>query len=254
MNEYIMYAMLALVALLGITIGSFLNVLIIRIPLGEGFVKGRSHCMNCNKDLKWYELIPLFSWLFLRGKCSVCKSKISAQYPLIEAANGLLWAVVFYTFGLTIDALLGCLLVSTLLVLSVIDARTREIPPQTTIFIGVLGLIKLLTNLSDWQNHILGFAVISGILLLLLFLSNGTAIGGGDVKLMAGVGLFLGLAPTVFAFFLGCIIGSVIHLIKMAVVKARRDLAMGPYLAVGTFISLIWGDGIIEWYFNLLGL
>ncbi len=254
MDNNLIIAIYAFVFLFGLMIGSFLNVLIIRIPLGEGFVKGRSHCMHCDKVLNWYELIPLFSWLILHGKCSVCKGKISAQYPIIELSNALLWVIVFAKFGMTIDTILACLLTSTLLVLSVIDGKTREIPTQTTVFIGILGVIKLITNISDWKFHILGSLVISTFLLLLLVLSKGRAMGGGDVKLMAGVGLFLGLAPTIFAFFLACIIGSIVHLLKMAIIKAKNDLAMGPYLAVGTFISMIWGEDVIAWYLNLLGI
>jgi leader peptidase (prepilin peptidase)/N-methyltransferase len=130
------------VFLLGICVGSFCNVCILRIPAGESIVTTPSHCMHCGKRLRWYELIPLFSWLALRGRCSGCHSPISVQYPLIEAANGALWLLVYHRFGLTPDTLLGCLFASVLLVASVIDARTRELPPGTTIAVAVLGLLR----------------------------------------------------------------------------------------------------------------
>lgn len=240
-----------LVFLFGITVGSFLNVCILRIPAHESIVTGPSHCMSCGKRLKWWELIPLFSWLALRGRCSGCSSPISPQYPLIEAANGVLWVLVYHRFGFTPDTVLACLLVSVLLVASVIDARTREIPPGTTIFVAVLGLLRTLLHPADWLSHLLGLAVVGGVLLLLFFLSGGAAIGGGDVKLMAGTGLFLGLRLNLTAFLLGCVLGSVIHLWRMKFRGAGRDLAMGPYLSAGVAIALLWGDGLWRWYTGL---
>ena len=238
--------------LFGVTIGSFLNVCILRIPAGESIVFGSSHCMTCGKQLRWWELIPLFSWLALRGRCSGCSSPISPQYPLIEAANGVLWVLVYHRMGLCPDVLLACLLVSALLVASVIDARTREIPPGTTITIAVLGLLRAALHLSDWRSHVLGLLVVGGVLLLLFIVSGGSAIGGGDVKLMAGTGLFLGLRLNLLAFFMGCVIGSVIHVYRMKFRGAGRDLAMGPYLAAGVLIALLWGDALWNWYLSLL--
>ncbi len=243
-----------IVFMFGIVVGSFLNVLIFRIPKGEGFVKGSSHCMSCDKRLAWYELIPLFSWLALRGRCSKCKTKISVQYPIVEATNGALWMLVLYIFGLSPDTVLGCLLASTLLVLSVIDARTTEIPLGTTIFIGILGVIRAALNFDNITSHLFGFGIITAFLFLVLFVSGGNAIGGGDVKLMAGCGLFLGLYETIFAFVVACVVGSVVHVIRMRFFGASRVLAMGPYLAVGVFISFLFGNTIIEWYMMLLGV
>ena len=123
------------VFLFGIVIGSFLNVVIYRVPKNENIVVVNSHCMNCGYELSWYDLIPIFSWLALRGKCRVCGDKISVQYPLIEALNGVLYMVVFHYFGLSIESLLYCLLFSALLALSVIDFRTYEIPVGFNYFI-----------------------------------------------------------------------------------------------------------------------
>lgn len=240
-----------IVFLFGITVGSFLNVCILRIPMGESVVFGSSHCTTCGKQLNWWELIPLFSWLALRGRCSGCHSSISVQYPLIEAANGVLWMLVYHRFGLSLDTLLSCFLASALLVASVIDARTREIPPGTTITIAVLGVLRLFLHLDNWPSHLLGFITVSGLLLLILFLSGGAAVGGGDVKLMAGCGLFLGFRLNLLAFFLGCLLGSIIHVARMKLCGAGRDLALGPYLAAGVMLSLLWGDAMLGWYFGL---
>ncbi len=243
--EILMYAY---IALFGLVVGSFCNVCILRIPNGESIITTPSHCPKCNRRLRPWELVPLFSYIFLRGKCSGCKAKISAQYPIIEAANAVLWVIVFHYFDLSFDMLLGCLLSSALLVLSIIDARTQEIPPQTTIFIGVLACARVALNYTDWLNHLLGFASITLLLLLLLFLSGGRAIGGGDVKLMAGCGLFLGLAPTVAAFVIACVVGSLVHVVRMRFFGASRTLAMGGYLAFGVFVSFVWGQQFISWY------
>lgn len=237
---------------LGLIVGSFLNVCILRIPAGESIVVNSSHCMSCGKKLHWYELIPVVSWLVLRGKCSGCHEKISIQYPLVEFVNGLLWLLVFFRYGFTSDTILGCLLVSVLMVASVIDARTKELPLPTTMFVAGLGVIRMILNPSMIKTSLLGMLVVGGFLLLLLFISGGSAIGGGDVKLMAGAGLFLGLPLNLFAFILGCIIGSVIHIIRMRFFGAGRELAMGPYIAVGIGIAFLWGEQLIHWYMHLL--
>ncbi len=247
--EILMYAY---VALFGIVVGSFLNVCILRLPLGQSIITEPSHCFSCNKKLKPYELVPLFSWIFLGGKCSKCKSRISIQYPLIEAFNGLLWVIVFHYYGLTSTAILGAILSSTLIVLSVIDFRTQEILPEISRFLFILGAIMLFLNLSDWKNHLLGMISISGLLFIIVFFSGGDAMGGGDVKMMLGCGLFLGLLPTIASFLIACIVGSVIHLIRMKFFGADRTLALGPYLSIGVFISFIWGDSLISWYLSIL--
>lgn len=252
--DYVTVVNYILVFLFGVTVGSFLNVCILRIPLGESVVSGSSHCMSCGVKLRRRDLVPLVSWIFLRGRCARCHSPISPQYPLIEAANGLLWMLAFRRFGMSFDTLLGCGMASTLLTASVIDVRTREIPPGTTIAVAVLGILRLLVYRADWASHLLGLVSVSGLLLLVLLLSGGKAIGGGDVKLMAGAGLFLGLWSTLLAFFIGCLIGSIVHLFRMKFRGAGRDLALGPYLSAGILVSMFWGDALLGWYFSFLSI
>ena len=203
--------------LYGIVIGSFLNVLIYRIPNKENIVTTRSHCMNCGYQLRWYDLVPLFSYLALGGRCRKCKAHISVQYPVIEALNGVLYLLVFWKYGMSVDSLVYCLLFSTLLALSVIDFRTYEIPVGFNLFILALGLIHGAFHYTQWLEFGIGFLCVSVFLLLLYYVTGGRAIGGGDVKLMAVCGLLLGWKLIIFAFLLGCIIGSVIHLIRMKV-------------------------------------
>lgn len=243
-----------IIFLYGIVIGSFLNVCIYRIPKKESIVKVRSHCMSCGYQLKCYDLIPLFSWLCLGGKCRKCGTKISVQYPVIEALNGGLYLLVFAVHGWSVETLLYCFLFSALLALSVIDFRTYEIPLGFNIFILALGLIRVITDYADWQDYAIGLLSVSMFLYFLLIASKGRAIGGGDVKLMATCGLVLGWKLIILAFLLGCIIGSVVHLTRMKISKADHVLAMGPYLAAGVAVSALWGDRIIEWYLRLCGL
>ena len=238
--------------LYGIVIGSFLNVCIYRIPLGESIAKERSHCMTCGYQLRWFDLVPLFSWLALRGKCRKCKTPISPQYPIIEAVNGVLYVLIFAVNGMNLVSILYCLMASALLALSVIDFRTYEIPFGFNVFIGVLGLIRIFTDLDNWSEYVVGFFAVSVLLEIILVASKGRAIGGGDVKLMAAAGLLVGWKLIILAFFIGCILGSVIHIIRMKVSHAEHVLAMGPYLSAGVLISALWGTQFINWYFGFL--
>ena len=243
-----------LVFLYGIVIGSFLNVCIYRLPKKENIVKIRSHCMNCGYQLKWYDLIPLFSYLTLGGRCRKCKQKISIQYPIIEALNGVLYMILFAEYGLSIETLLYCLLFSALLTLSVIDFRTYEIPLGINLFILALGLIRVATDYTNWPYYVIGLVCVSGILFLLYWISGGRAIGGGDVKLMAACGLLLGWQLIVTGFVFGCILGSVVHLLRMKISKEGHVLALGPYLSVGVMASVLWGASFWSWYLGCLGL
>lgn len=241
-----------IVFLYGIIIGSFLNVCIYRLPKKENIVTTRSHCMQCGYQLKWYDLIPLFSWLMLGGRCRKCKAKISVQYPIIEALNGVLYLLVFTHFGVSIECLLYCLLASALLVLSVIDFRTYEIPFGINVFIAGLGLVRILTDLSNWAEYVIGFFAVSLFLYVIYLLTRGRGIGGGDIKLMAASGLLLGWQCNILAFLLGCIIGSICHVIRMRVTKAEHVLALGPYLSIGIFLCAMWGRELIKWYLSML--
>lgn len=242
-----------IVFLYGIVIGSFLNVCIYRLPKKENIVKIRSHCMNCGYQLKWYDLIPLFSYLFLGGKCRKCKQKISIQYPIIEALNGVLYIFIFAEYGLSMETLLYCLLFSALIVLSVIDFRTYEIPLGINVFILALGLIRVVTDYTNWPRYVIGLVCVSGVLFLIYWFSHGRALGGGDVKLMAACGLLLGWQLILIGFVAGCIIGSVVHLLRMKISGEGHLLAMGPYLSIGVMAAVLWGEYFLNWYLGYLG-
>lgn len=257
-TERILYAVIMWI--FGLLVGSFLNVCIYRIPKKENLVYISSHCMSCNTKLHWYELIPLFSWLALRGKCRTCKAKISAQYPIIEFCNSILWFAIIMINGWSLTSVIYCLLGSCLIVISVIDFRTYEIPVGLNIFIACLALI--LTIYDGFQsvnliwNHVIGVFAVSLPMFILTEvvyrLTEREVFGLGDVKLLAAAGGLLGWKSIILAFIIGCIVGSVVHTIRMKVSHEDHVLAMGPYLAIGIFICALWGNAIIGWYLNLL--
>ena len=251
MEYIILYIMIFLI---GISIGSFLNVCIYRIPKKEDIVFERSHCMSCGNVLKWYELIPLFSFLVQGGKCRNCKTKLSVQYPLIELLNGLIYVWIFMTKGFQPESILFCICASVLIVISVIDWRTYEIPFGCNIVIGILGIVRVILDLAHWYNYVIGFFTVSGLFLIIYWITKGRGIGGGDIKLMAAAGLLLGWQNILLSLMIGSIAGSVIHLALMKIQGKDRVLAFGPYLAFGIFISMLYGNDIITWYLGMFHL
>lgn len=245
---------LTMLTLLGICVGSFLNVLIYRLPKGEEFVKTPSHCMSCGHTLKWYENIPILSWLIQGGKCRACGVKLSAQYPIVEALNGAMWlltGLIHRGDWLTVG--LYCCLFSLLLVLSVIDWRTFTIPNGINLAIFVLGVVRLVTDLDQWALYVIGMVSVSLVFLLLHILTGGNGLGMGDIKLVAAAGLLMGWQNMLLAVLVGSLSGAIIHSVRMRC-GAGRKLAFGPYLAAGIWLSALAGGPIISAYLSLFGL
>lgn len=247
--EYIVYY--AIVFLAGITIGSFLNVCILRIPQKEDIVFKPSHCMKCGKTLKWYEMVPILSFLVQRGKCRACGETISIQYPLTELGNGLVYCFIFAVNGWNMESILFCLSASVLIVTGVIDLRTYEIPLGCNIVLGVLGIFHMILDRTVWYDYVIGFFAVSSLFALVYFLTKGKGIGGGDMKLMAAAGLLVGWQKILLALMAGSIAASVIHLTLMKLKGKDRVLAFGPYLAFGIFLSMLYGEQIIAGYLSL---
>jgi leader peptidase (prepilin peptidase)/N-methyltransferase len=158
---------------------------------------------------------------------------------------------VFLIHGLTPESVIYCLCASALIVLSVIDFRIYEIPAGINIFLGIAGIIRVLYDFENYMDYIIGFLGVSGFLFLIYIITRGKGIGGGDIKLMAVSGLILGWKYNILAFVLGCILGSVIHLIRMKINKEDRVLAFGPYLSAGIMIAILYGKPIADWYIGL---
>ena len=151
---------------------------------------------------------------------------------------------------MNVESVLYGLLFPAFLILSVIDFRTYEIPLGINLFILALGVIRLCTDLSNWTQYVVGFGAVSVFLAMLYYVTKGRAIGGGDVKLMAACGLLIGWKLIIMAFLLGCILGAVIHVIRMKISGADHVLALGPYLSAGVVIAVLWGERLLQWYFG----
>ena len=240
--------------LLGLCVGSFCNVLIFRLPKGEEFVKTPSHCMACGHRLRWYELIPVASWLAQGGKCRSCGVKLSAQYPIVEALNGGAWLLAAWLFrGEPVRAVLYSALFSLLTVVAVIDWRTFEIPNGLNLAIFLLGVVQLVVDRGNWKLYLIGMCSVSLLFLLLWFITHGNGLGMGDVKLMAAAGLLLGWPRILLAMILGSVSGAIIHTIRMRR-GAGRKLAFGPYLSAGIWVAALFGERLIGAYLGLFGL
>lgn len=253
LEHFILYI---IVFLYGIVIGSFLNVCIYRIPNEESIVTVGSHCMNCNHKLRWRDLVPLFSWLFLKGRCRYCGSGISLQYPLVELINGVLYILIFALNGLCVDSVLWCFLVSTLFVIAVIDMRTMKIPAVLDAVIFCIGVIHLIGHRDQWMYYVIGFLLMGLFLLLCALLfkkaTGKSGLGYGDIELMACAGLCIGWGHALFSLVLASVLASVIQGIVMAVTKTNGKFALGPYLAVGIVVAVLWGDPFLNWYMGIL--
>lgn len=241
--------------LYGISIGSFLNVCIYRMPLNESVVTGSSHCVKCNKKIKYYDLIPLLSYILLKGRCRFCDKKISIRYPIIELVNGILYLIVFSRFGLSMDLIFYSLLSSILLAISVIDYEHKIIPNRLVFVAFILGVIYhiFFGGLSGLISSVIGFFAVSILLYLIAIVSKG-GMGGGDIKMMAAFGFCLGWQLIVLSLIVGSLIGSIlaIYLLVFKNYTGKTQVPFGPFLASGIFISIIYGNSIIGWYLGML--
>lgn len=244
--------------LLGAVVGSFLNVCIFRMPKEESVVSPPSHCPVCNYQIRWFDNIPLLSYIALGGKCRGCGTKISLQYPLVELINGLLTLALFMRFGPTLTFLTLFLFCSALVVITFIDIEHQIIPDEISLSGIVVGFILsfFLTGHS-WLNSLLGILLGGGSLLIVAYgyqmLTGKDGMGGGDIKLLAMMGAFLGWKAIPFIIFFSSLIGSVIGVSIMLIQKKDSKLAIpfGPYLAVAAVFYIFYGPQLIKWYFQL---
>lgn len=241
-----------LIFICGLFLGELANLLIDRLPNKDNKIFTRFHCNKCGCDIKWYESIPLVSCILLLGRCRHCKARITVQYPIVDIINGAGYILIFFVNGFNVLSALYCLAFSILICITVIDWRTYEIPPQLNIMLGCLGIVRIILDFSNLLDYLIGFCVVSGFLLLLFIVTHGRGIGGGDIKLMAAAGLFIGWKNIILALALGSILGSIIHIVLMTACKKERMLAFGPYLSAGIVIAMLFGNQLISWYIGML--
>ena len=247
-----------LTLILGACVGSFLNVLIYRTPNNISIVAPASHCPNCKTPLKWLDNIPVLSWLFLGGKCRYCKAPISPRYIMVELLNVVMWllsVLVFWKVSplVSVASALTC---SVLIIITFIDLEHKWIPDRFQIILLLIGIVVTIFSPLGWHTHLIGFFVGGGVLLAFygigMLLFKREPLGIGDIKLMAVCGLILGWQGALLALFLGAIIGAVCCLIQRAVNKnGEVEFAFAPYLALGTVISMFFGQNIIGFYLSL---
>jgi leader peptidase (prepilin peptidase)/N-methyltransferase len=226
--------------ILGLSFGSFFNVLIYRIPKGENFITDRSYCPSCQKKLQAFDLIPVLSFIALRGKCRYCKSKISIRYPFIELLTGILFAISYLQFGLSIDLIKILVFISLLIIITFIDLDHMIIPHSLTIGGIVFFFIwHLFFNTGQMSSYLVG--LLFGFLSLAIFVFFG-AMGGGDAMLMAMFGIYFGVPRAFVTLMLSFIIGGIFSIIILLLKKRSRKekVPFGPFLTLSALIILFF--------------
>jgi leader peptidase (prepilin peptidase)/N-methyltransferase len=241
----------AAAAVIGSAVGSFLNVCIYRLPRNQSLVRPPSTCPSCGQRIAWYDNVPVLAWLMLAGRCRRCRAPISPQYPMIEAAVAALWGLAFWHYGLTWHALAGALLGTILLGIAITDARHYLIPDEYTLGGLVLGLALSLPG--GWPSPgqaVLGAAVGFGLLYLVAWGGEKAfgkeAMGGGDIKMMAMVGAFVGWKGVLLTVFGGALLGTVVF-VPIAM-RTKKLVPFGVFLATGAAVTFVAGDAILAWY------
>jgi leader peptidase (prepilin peptidase)/N-methyltransferase len=250
--------LLIFAGLFGLTIGSFLNVVIYRLPRKIKFLTDRSICPNCSNKLKWYHNIPLFSYLFLRGKCGFCGNHISFRHPLVETINALFYLYYYYSFDLSFNFVVYSILTSVLIVIFFIDLDHQIIPDKITLPGIVIALaISWLPGGIGIIPSLIGFLVGGGSLYLVAllgdFLFKKESMGGGDIKMAAMLGALMGWQKIIFIFMSSAVIGLVISVFLMIFSKNLREqrvVPFGPFIALAAVLAIIYGDTIINYYLD----
>jgi leader peptidase (prepilin peptidase) / N-methyltransferase len=250
--------LLVLIFIFGLCIGSFLNVCIYRIPESKSIVFPSSMCPGCGNPIKFYDNIPLLSFFILRAKCRNCKTLISMRYPLVELLSGFLALSIFIKFGLSIEAPIYFIFVSTLLVVTFIDIDHRIIPDLISLPGILLFFIAALTIPTiSIVDSLIGILAGGGILFIIAELyfriTGNEGMGGGDVKLLAMIGALIGWQGVLFTIFVSSLIGTIIGIILMSVQGKNLKLAVpfGPFLSIGAVVYVFFGNEFINWYFSL---
>ncbi len=236
--------------LYGLLLGSFYNVVGLRVPLKQSIVKPRSHCPYCQHTLRPYELIPVVSYLLQGGKCRRCKAPVSFLYPAVELATGLLFVLAPHLMGWTLELIIAWTLISLMVIVFVSDIKYMIIPDKVLLVFAVIFLLeRIFLPLSPWWDSLLGAAAGFFLLLFIAVISKG-GMGGGDIKLFAVIGLALGTKLVLLTFFFATLYGAVFGIVGMLIGKVEKGkpIPFGPYIALGSLTAYFFGQRILDWY------
>ena len=244
----------------GLLIGSFLNVVIARLPEGRSLVHPGSACPGCGAAITWYDNVPVVSFVALRGRCRACAMTIPWRYPVVEAVTGALFGAAPLAFGATLHAVVACALLAALVAITMIDLE-RHIIPDVISLPGTLAgvLANLATGRVSWKESVIGVVVGGGVFLTIAlvgsWLAGQDAMGGGDIKLAAMLGAFLGWKVLLFSLFVSALGGGILAAALMGSgLRGRKDpLPFGPFLAAGGAVGLFWGERMVRWYLSAFG-
>ena len=238
----------------GIVFGSFYNVVGLRVPKKESIISPPSHCTACQKRLQPIDLVPIFSYIFLGGKCRQCGAKISPIYMLTEVLTGVLFAFSYWKLGFTAELVVALLFISLLIIINVSDIAYMLIPNKILLFFLPLVIVaRVISPLTPWWESLVGALVGFGILYLIAVVSKG-GMGGGDIKLFFLIGLVLGVVNTLLTLFLASLIGLIagIIILKVRGEGRKTPLPFGPSISIAAIIIYFYGEALIDWYWNIL--
>ena len=244
-----------LLFILGLIVGSFSNVCIYRIPRNESIIYPASHCPKCHTNILVKDNIPLLSYILLKGRCRNCGSRISIQYPGVEFLTGLVYVIIYQIYGLSVQSLIYIILSSALIIIAFIDLNEQVIPEVISLPGIVVGLIlSFFVHHISFVNSALGIVIGGGIILVIRLAGSAIfkkeAMGGGDIKLAAMIGAFLGWRYIIISLFLGFFLGAIAGIfLIMSKIKSKEDVVpFGPFIILGSFITFLWGKNILSWY------
>jgi len=261
--DFIIFLIDIFVFVFGLCVGSFLNCVIYRLEAKKSFLKGRSFCPHCKHGLNWTDLVPVFSFLFLKARCRHCKKKISIQYPLVEISTGLIFLLILnfkfeilneFSIFQFLNLAFWFYVASALIIIFIYDLKHYLIPDKVLFpAIIIAFLYQLFVNFNLIVNFLIAVVIASGFFLAIFLISKGRWMGFGDVKLAVLMGLLLGVSNVLAALFLAFFFGAIISIILVIFhkKKLKSEIPFGPFLILGTLLAMLWGQQIINWYFKI---
>jgi len=237
----------------GSVLGSFFNVVGLRLPKNISFSHDRSYCPTCQRQLRWYELIPIFSFLFQKGKCRGCESRISFMYPFIELSTALLFVYSYLEIGFDLELITALIFISMLMIIFVADKTYMLIPNKILLFfLPLILLMRVISPLHPWYDALIGAGIGVILLSIIIILSKG-GMGGGDMKLFGVLGLVLGWKGVLLTLFIASLLGSLMGIVLIIIhrVNRKQPIPFGPFIIIAALITYFFGNELIVAYFSL---